>query len=179
MLTEITWRYLRGRTIRHVVPDGRLTGPALCGTRPFRRPYASQRYWLGVGSDEEELYLQRRTVECPRCRAALKPPEELPAVVASVERPPRWSYAEPPPGYARVARPAKDWRVQAGSGCRAAAGGGHHACGEPSVAALNRHGKGGCDVWWPYCPEHMYGRWVEGDQVLGWVLVPEEEAARC
>lgn len=26
--------------------------------------------------------------------------------------------------------------------------------------------------WWAYCPEHMYGRWVEDGQVMHWILRP-------
>jgi hypothetical protein len=67
---------------------------------------------------------------------------------------------------------------EAGRCCRRA-GARHKTCGKPSAAAFNRrhtrsYGYGEpsrtVDSWHPRCPGHMGGHWVEGGQVLHWVL---------
>lgn len=51
------------------------------------------------------------------------------------------------------------------------------SCGAPSVAEMNRQRYSHRDCryvesWWPYCPDHLYGRWLEGGQVWCWIVVP-------
>lgn len=91
---------------------------------------------------------------------------------------------EAPAGCELVAVPvssvesAGEWRLEAGKPCRRRTGG--RTCGAPSVAALKRThhypaGNGGLTrrpfpVWWPYCPDHLYGKWIEGGQVMCWIL---------
>jgi hypothetical protein len=77
-----------------------------------------------------------------------------------------------PDGYELVAVADPDWRPDSGHGCRRQ-GPGRRACGEPSVAALNRGRKtrhGRVDDFWTYCVDHLYGRWVESGQIMHWVL---------
>jgi hypothetical protein len=62
-----------------------------------------------------------------------------------------------------------DWKVLPGFRCRAGASQYTRACGRPSAAALLRGVLR--KSWWAYCPEHMYGCWVEGDQVKQWRLI--------
>jgi len=78
----------------------------------------------------------------------------------------------PAAGFQWVAEPDLGWRLEQGHRCRSGAGFHTAACGKPSVAALNRgqFGRPNCPNWWAYCPEHMYGRWVENGRVLHWVL---------
>lgn len=56
--------------------------------------------------------------------------------------------------------------------CRAGAARGQKACGAAAVVAFNRQTWRGADRWWAYCPEHMYGRWVEDGKVWTWMLRP-------
>jgi hypothetical protein len=88
------------------------------------------------------------------------------------------NWGEAPEGYELVAVPDDDWRIEAGRCCRRA-GARHKTCGKPSAAAFNRrhtrsYGYGEpsrtVDSWHPRCPGHMGGHWVEGGQVLHWVL---------
>lgn len=47
-------------------------------------------------------------------------------------------------------------------------------CGRPAVAALDRARAGlGRRLWYGYCGDHLYGRWIENDVVVSWRLVPE------
>lgn len=69
------------------------------------------------------------------------------------------------------------WRVTAGKRCRGAAGYHKPACGKPAVAEVHRKRRSWAGVWWAYCPEHMYGRWVENGVVYGWRLVEDREAS--
>jgi hypothetical protein len=91
---------------------------------------------------------------------------------------------EVPEGYELVAVPDDDWRIDEGRRCRRA---GRHgkACGKPSVASLNRprrlratdyRQERQVDSWWPYCPSHLYGRWIESGNVMHWVLREKEDA---
>lgn len=70
-----------------------------------------------------------------------------------------------PEGYELVAVPDGDWQVDTGRRCRRQRAR-HKACGKPSVASLQR-GKGGR---WAYCPDHLYGRWIENGEVMHWIL---------
>ena len=50
-------------------------------------------------------------------------------------------------------------------------------CPNPAVVELNRgrrtaHGR--VDVWWTYCSDHMYGRWIENGRIMHWRLVAQE-----
>lgn len=92
------------------------------------------------------------------------------------ERPTPWLDSAPD-GYHFAVRVDPDWRLvsEPGRVCR-----GTKDCPMPTVAAFarthrtvtNRHGH----RWWHYCPEHMYGRWIENDQIVWWQLVKDEVA---
>lgn len=61
--------------------------------------------------------------------------------------------------------------------CRARAG----RCRSTAVAELNRGqytNRGRIDVWWPYCAEHLYGRWVEDGKVMAWNQRPNVAAGQ-
>lgn len=78
-----------------------------------------------------------------------------------------------PDGYHYEAVPEGGWRLTEGKRCRAGAGYHKAACGAPAVAELLRpptYRTTPVGRWWAYCSQHMYGRWVEGGQVLHWVL---------
>jgi hypothetical protein len=86
---------------------------------------------------------------------------------------------EVPDGFELVAVPDEDWRIEVGRECvRQLAG--HRVCRAPSVASLNR-GKmtrhGLVPAWWPYCPAHLYSRWIEDGRVWHWVLREAGEAS--
>jgi hypothetical protein len=86
---------------------------------------------------------------------------------------------EAPEGYVRVPTPDPEWRLDEGycrrfvpksEGSRAT-----RPCAQPAVAALNRkrhnpHTGKRSDSWWRYCPDHMYGRWIEDGVVMYWKL---------
>ena len=86
-------------------------------------------------------------------------------------------YGEPPEGYEWVAEVNPDWRLVTGKLCRRQ-GKGHRLCRQEAVAEVAReqttsYAKADLrtrTVWWPYCPEHMYGNWIENGQVTHWVL---------
>lgn len=86
---------------------------------------------------------------------------------------------EVPEGFELVAVPDDDWRVEGGRECTRQLAG-HRVCHAPSVASLNR-GKmtrrGPVPAWWPYCPAHLYNRWIENGQVMHWVLRERGEAS--
>jgi hypothetical protein len=83
------------------------------------------------------------------------------------DRPPH-GWDETPGGHEVVAIIDPEWEVDAaGRPCRRAFGRGTPACGKPSAAVLPR---GERRVLWGYCPEHMYGRWVEEGFVMHWIL---------
>lgn len=80
----------------------------------------------------------------------------------------RWEAVEEGPEW-RVVHLRWKWPLCRTKGCR-----------DGAAAELNRgrrspQGQGRVDSWWAYCPEHMYGRWVEDGRVMGWRLVPLEE----
>jgi hypothetical protein len=78
------------------------------------------------------------------------------------------NWEEVPAGHELAAVPDPDWVVdEHPRPCRRAAGRGTMACGKASAAVLFR---GESRQPWGYCPGHMYGRWVEGGQVMRWVL---------
>lgn len=76
-------------------------------------------------------------------------------------------HAVTPEGYEWVPEPVTHWRVAtpeetASRGCRfGRVGTGEKACGRPPVGACHRS-----NGWWLYCQDHLYGRRVEGGQVL-------------
>jgi hypothetical protein len=84
---------------------------------------------------------------------------------------------EPPAGLAWVARPAPGWSLVTDRPCRARVPGVGKVCRAPAVAALNRgklvpHLGRRVDALWPYCPDHLYGKWIENGLVLRWILEP-------
>jgi hypothetical protein len=82
---------------------------------------------------------------------------------------PTW---EAPPGYVHEPMLDPSWRVVTGERqCRQA----RNACGAPAVAEFNRGRRGRTDDWWAYCPDHMYGRWIEDGRVCCWRVVPIKE----
>lgn len=86
-----------------------------------------------------------------------------------------------------VVRPAPSWEVPAGhvhepmlagAGWRVVVGEkrcrllqARKACGAPAVVEMNRAQHGKPDNWWAYCPDHMFGRWIEDGQVWQWRAV--------
>lgn len=66
--------------------------------------------------------------------------------------------------------------------CRWTTGPGHETCGARPVAALDRgrHPFGGPrrPSWWYYCGDHLYGRWIEGDEVVHYRIVRVDEESR-
>lgn len=84
------------------------------------------------------------------------------------------------PAYAPAFVPEQegdDWKLSDGRQCS------HMHCTNVAVAALNRQrhmyrtGRK-VDAWFHYCPDHMYGRWVEWDEVWWWKpLWPDEDLA--
>ncbi len=83
---------------------------------------------------------------------------------------------EVPDGYELAAVVSEWWRLESGKLCARQVR--RQTCRRPSVAALNRgqarRARDGsihqADAWWPYCPDHMYGNWIEGGQVMHWIL---------
>lgn len=70
----------------------------------------------------------------------------------------------PPDGWQWAAAIDGRWRLCAAAvRCR--------SCDEPAVAEL-LHTHAGTGRWWAYCPEHMYGHWLQGSRVWGWTLEP-------
>lgn len=94
---------------------------------------------------------------------------------------PDWrpSWPEVPEGHEVVAIIDPDWRVvERPKRCRRQPSQQQKACGKDAVAEVNRGGRMRAnrrgatrDSWWAYCPEHMYGRWVEEGFVMHWILV--------
>jgi hypothetical protein len=82
-----------------------------------------------------------------------------------------------PGGYVGMIAADPDFRLDDAGGkrCRFTVGPGKKNCQRPAVATLRR-GRAGR---WGYCAEHLYGRWLEDGQVVGFVLrrVDEREAA--
>jgi hypothetical protein len=79
---------------------------------------------------------------------------------------------EVPEGYELTAVPSKDWRLVTGKRCRYGSGPGHPACGAASIAELDRNSWSSTKRanWWAYCPEHLYGHWIEDGKVMHWIL---------
>lgn len=51
-------------------------------------------------------------------------------------------------------------------------------CRRPAVAALDRARPTlGRHLWYGYCADHVYGRWIEDGVVVGWRLRPIERKA--
>lgn len=77
---------------------------------------------------------------------------------------PQW---EAPAGYEHVPiEEGPDWKVERVGQCRFMVN--RRGCGRPAVAALDRGQR--AKNWWRYCPEHMYGRWIENGRVMYWGL---------
>ena len=82
---------------------------------------------------------------------------------------------EVPAGYHLAAVPDSCWRLASGKHCAMR---GKNPCYEQAVAELNRRrdgrisasGRPAHDAWYPYCPAHLYGRWVEDGKVMVWIL---------
>ncbi len=83
---------------------------------------------------------------------------------------PKLAWPVTPEGHEVVAVPAgEDWRLVTGKRCRSGAGYHHRACGQPSVAELNRSTIAR-PRWFAYCGKHLYGRWIENGQIMHWIL---------
>lgn len=68
------------------------------------------------------------------------------------------------------------WRPLAPDGgigyvCRRYPGSPTRRCPNQPVAKLNRGIRRGRPMWWNYCAEHMYGRWIENGTVMEWTPV--------
>lgn len=93
-------------------------------------------------------------------------------------------YGPPPEGFRWAAHPAgPDWRTETERQCRRMHGTvrGRTRCTRQAVAALNRPRRVSwrnpvvIDSWWAYCPDHMYGRWVEDGRVMEYRAEPVGE----
>ena len=78
---------------------------------------------------------------------------------------------EVPEGYHLAAAPETPgnglpWRLDDTRHCRYMDGG--RSCGKPSAAAVLRGTVR--KSWWGYCPDHMFGRWIEDGKVMHWIL---------
>lgn len=94
-----------------------------------------------------------------------------------VDKRPPWPYdpaeVHGPGKYEWEVMPDPDWQVPVAPWmyrCRAGAGPGHLACGEPGAARVNRWGRDDGRAWWAYCADHMHamGRWVQDGVVVTW-----------
>ena len=85
---------------------------------------------------------------------------------------PTWGPAD---GYEWVARPDEEWCLATPDEadvrkCRHSTA---HPCPNKPVAAMNRGVRINeppyvADRLWFYCADHMYGRWIEDGEVMGW-----------
>lgn len=79
-----------------------------------------------------------------------------------------------PPGQQWVAaEEGPTWRLQPGRPCRRWLAQPKRVCRAPSAAEINRGAytnRGRVPRWWAYCPDHLYGRWVEDGQLMVWTL---------
>jgi hypothetical protein len=85
---------------------------------------------------------------------------------------PDWhpAWPEVPEGHEVIAIIDPDWDADAGGTCMWRGGAYFSkACDGEAVATLLRGWKR--KQRWRYCPEHMYGRWVEAGFVMHWILV--------
>lgn len=96
------------------------------------------------------------------------------------DRPIPWRGEPAPEGYHYEAVPADDWRLVEveGKKCRGSAGRRLASCGAPAVAELLRYEYGTAGRWWAYCPDHMYGKWVEDGRVMSWITRANDEESR-
>jgi hypothetical protein len=90
---------------------------------------------------------------------------------------------EAPAGYRWEAVPDSDWSVlppAAGKRCRRLLRD-YAPCNAPAAAVLMRRNGAAfaSRPRWNYCAGHMYGRWVEGDKVMLWCLVPADASERA
>lgn len=80
-------------------------------------------------------------------------------------------------GYSWRAVLAPDWRIHTRDMlCRRLVA--RVRCTTPAVADLLRssyRSARGEGTWWAYCPEHMYGKWVEDGVVMEWRLREDRE----
>lgn len=81
-------------------------------------------------------------------------------------------------GFHLEARPDLRWRVIPTvevRQCRriSMVGGQPVRCGQRGVAeiARERPRSRAQTEWWAYCPDHLYGRWIEGESVMVWLAV--------
>ncbi len=77
-------------------------------------------------------------------------------------------------GYVRVPiREGGDWRLSDGMHrCR------WKGCQKSAVAAIDRSRRKGRSLWWHYCGDHLFGRWVEDGAVYYWQPREETEIDR-
>ncbi len=73
-----------------------------------------------------------------------------------------------PEGFEFAAVPDPRWRLEPGKRCSRKTGA-RQVCGALSVAARN-HGWRDQESWYPYCADHLAGRWIEAGQVMHWAL---------
>jgi hypothetical protein len=80
-----------------------------------------------------------------------------------------------PEGFRLAAVPDEGWRLASGEPRRCSRLVCNVRCGRDAVAELMRmrRGRRTRPAWWGYCPEHMYGRWVEDGKVMHWILVED------
>lgn len=89
-------------------------------------------------------------------------------------RPPAPAYPlQPGFAYVAIPEPTDRWRLESDRTCRMVEGTPRRRCTNPAVAALNRgYRRTFCepvDSWWPYCEDHLYGRWIEDGVLMIWV----------
>lgn len=81
-----------------------------------------------------------------------------------------------PDGWHHVAMEDLDWRVGGDRRqCRFFSR--RERCPNGAVAAFRRQRRllrGTVDVWWHYCGDHMYGRWIEDGRVMAWHVARDE-----
>lgn len=89
---------------------------------------------------------------------------------------------EVPAGYHLEAVPESSlssggrWRLATGKRCRGGGGKANgKACGCPSAAELDRSHAPGRQCWFAYCPDHLYGRFIESGQVMCWILKADDD----
>lgn len=99
--------------------------------------------------------------------------------MASTNRPDPWENPDPEHCHFEAVEAGPEWR-EGGSGrrCRFTLEG-RRTCRAPAVARLDRgkrvHGQRQ-PMWWHYCGDHLYGRWIEDGKVMQWRLVENEES---